>query len=222
MGAAKLFVATLSLMLAATGLHAQTSQILTGAIPARAIGHTHDCSGYYPASAQRLNLSGSVIIGYDVQSDGRLTHIAVRRSSGVAELDRAALKCVSERWRDSPATRDGVAVASPNHQAMIQFELQDSAPPSGLRGAFALPPSGPPPAPAATLPANDTGTFDALEFALWTLGPLAILAWILRGARLWVFRRRDCPSCGARNRSIVPFTDPRYCSSCGIKFADAD
>ncbi len=215
--AVRLVGATLGLTLAATGLRAQTPQILTGAIPARAVGRTHDCSGYYPASAQRHNLSGSVIIGYDVERDGRLTHIAVERSSGVAELDRAAVTCVSERWRDTPALRDGRAVPSPGHRAAIQFELQDSGP---LSGAFSWSPSKSTRAPTATPPVEDTGTFDALEFALWTLGPLAILAWLVRWSRLWVFRRRDCPSCGARNRSIVPFTDPGYCSSCGVKFAE--
>ena len=220
MGAARLFVATLSLTLVATGLRAQTPQTVAGVTPARAVGHTHGCAGYYPASAQRLNLSGRVLVGYDVQSDGRLTHVVVVRSSGIAELDRAALTCVSERWRDTPAMRDGIAVASPGHQAMIQFELQESAPQPRAPGAFVWSPSRNAP---VTAPLDeDTGTFDALEFALWTLGPLAILAWLVRWSRLWVFRRRDCPSCGARNRSIVPFTDPGYCSSCGVKFAELD
>ncbi|MEJ0041427.1 MAG: energy transducer TonB [Rhizomicrobium sp.] len=215
MGAARLVVASLIASLAATGLRAQTPQGPSASTPARAVGRTHDCSGYYPPSAERRSRSGDVLVQYDVEADGRLTHIVVLRSSGFAELDRAAQTCVSEHWRDLPATRGGVAVASPAHRAIIEFRLTESTPEPG--GRIALLPGAK--MPAAVPSTADTGDYDALAFFVWTLGPLAVVAWLVYGSRLWVFRRRDCPSCGARNRSIVPFAEAGYCSSCGIKFA---
>jgi TonB family protein len=212
MGAARLLVATLGLIASATAGHSQQIQTAPST-PARALGHTHDCSDYYPPIAARLSQSGTVLIQYDVKADGRLAHVVVVRSSGFWQLDHAALTCVSERWRDLPARRDGVAVVSPRHQALIQFKLIDSAPASRAPTMAA---------PLATPPAtglSDTGTRDALTFFIWALGPLAIVAWLVRWTRLYIFRRRDCPSCGARNRSIVPFVDAGYCSSCGVKFA---
>jgi len=222
---ATLLLATLAALvpLSAQAQAAQTSNVLptTGDRPAIAVGRTHDCVDYYPAVSQRLNQSGNVLIRYDVEADGRLTHIAVQKSSGFPQLDLAAQTCVSQRWRDVPAMRGGVAVASRGHQAIIQFVLMQTppatAPATTPLGSFPLPHGAS--APASTAPDSDTGTHDAETFLVWTLGPLAILAWLVFWARLWVFRRRDCPSCGAVNRSIVPFGEAGYCSSCGTKFA---
>jgi protein TonB len=45
----------------------------------------------YPVAARRVGLTGSPIIEVAIRSDGRLTAATVRRSSGFAELDQAAL-----------------------------------------------------------------------------------------------------------------------------------
>jgi len=45
----------------------------------------------YPLAARRAGLSGSPIIEVAIRSDGRVTEATVRRSSGYAELDQAAL-----------------------------------------------------------------------------------------------------------------------------------
>jgi protein TonB len=45
----------------------------------------------YPVAARRVGLSGSPVIEVAIRSDGRLLESTVRRSSGFAELDQAAL-----------------------------------------------------------------------------------------------------------------------------------
>jgi periplasmic protein TonB len=45
----------------------------------------------FPVAARRVGLSGSPVIEVAIRSDGRLTAATVRRSSGFAELDQAAL-----------------------------------------------------------------------------------------------------------------------------------
>jgi TonB family protein len=111
--------------------------------PSRAVGHSHNCTAFYPDNARRKNESGDVLIGYDVSADGSITHVAVLKSSGYPELDLAALQCVSTQWRNLPATRDGTPVASPGHRALIQFTLSGpaaTAPPVPAKPSVATPP----------------------------------------------------------------------------------
>ncbi len=182
--------------------------------PSVPVPGTHVCRNDYPEMSRRLNHEGAVLVRYDVGADGSVTRVVVVRSSGDAWLDQAAVTCVSRYWRNIPASRDGKPVASPGHLARIAYVLNQS-------DTNAVAPLSP--APNAQRPAapsaDDTGDYDFLTFLVWTLGPIAVVAWIVRFFRLFVFRRRDCPSCNARNRSIVPFTLPTYCSTCGVKFA---
>jgi protein TonB len=46
---------------------------------------------HYPVAARRVGLSGSPVIEVAIRSDGRLLESSVRRTSGFAELDQAAL-----------------------------------------------------------------------------------------------------------------------------------
>ncbi len=98
----------------------QAAPVIT---PAKAIGRTHDCASYFPDLSRRLNESGNVLIHYDVGVDGSISNVGVSKSSGSERLDNAAVSCVSSKWRDSPATQGDTPVASPNHQAIIQFTL---------------------------------------------------------------------------------------------------
>jgi protein TonB len=91
--------------------------------PAKAVGRTHDCQSYYPDLSRRLNESGNVLIHYDVGVDGAITNVGVAKSSGSDRLDQAAVSCVSGKWKDTPAMQGNTAVASPGHQALIQFTL---------------------------------------------------------------------------------------------------
>jgi protein TonB len=91
--------------------------------PAKAVGRTHDCQSYYPDLSRRLNESGNVLIHYDVGVDGAITNVGVAKSSGSDRLDQAAVSCVSSKWKDTPAMQGNTPVASPGHQALIQFTL---------------------------------------------------------------------------------------------------
>ena len=91
--------------------------------PSRAVGNTHSCGSYYPELSRRMNESGDVLIGYDVGVDGALSNVHMIKSSGSDRLDLAALNCVRDVWRNTPAMKSGVAVASPNHQAIVRFSL---------------------------------------------------------------------------------------------------
>lgn len=77
----------------------------------------------YPRNAQRLGLTGTVMLQVLVGIDGRPLDVSVVQSSGHRELDEAARAQVLKRWSFRPATRDGVAI-----QAMglvpVQFNLQ--------------------------------------------------------------------------------------------------
>lgn len=61
----------------------------------------------YPPGALRKGLEGTVLLEVLVDTDGRPLEVAVSRSSGHRELDRAALRHVLGHWRFQPALRDG-------------------------------------------------------------------------------------------------------------------
>jgi TonB family protein len=90
--------------------------------PSRAVGHTHNCAAYYPFLSSRLSEVGDVLVHYDVSETGAISNVGVGRSSGYPLLDRAAVICVSRRWRNLPAMKSGSPFATPNHQAVIRFQ----------------------------------------------------------------------------------------------------
>jgi TonB family protein len=92
-------------------------------VPSRAVGLTHDCVLLYPGMSQRLFEGGNVRVNYAVDEAGSIAHVELLQSSGSERLDRAAIACVSNLWRNTPAMRNGIAVASPDHRAMIQFQM---------------------------------------------------------------------------------------------------
>lgn len=63
----------------------------------------------YPWISRRRGEQGRVILEVGVSADGRAGRIKVKRSSGWARLDQAALEAV-KRWKFSPAMRNGRAV----------------------------------------------------------------------------------------------------------------
>jgi len=77
----------------------------------------------YPPSSIRRGEQGRVVLSVEVRPDGRAGQIAVRRSSGHARLDRAAVEAVRHA-RFDPATRDGRAVAS-WIDVPVRFVLQE-------------------------------------------------------------------------------------------------
>jgi protein TonB len=60
----------------------------------------------YPASALPSREQGAVVISAQVRSDGTVRTVALRQSSGFADLDNAAANAVSG-WKFVPATKDG-------------------------------------------------------------------------------------------------------------------
>ncbi|MBS0472416.1 MAG: TonB family protein [Proteobacteria bacterium] len=92
--------------------------------PSKAVGRTHDCQSYYPALSQRLGETGNVMVRYDVGVDGSISNVTVAKSSGSERLDAAAVNCVSSRWRNTPAMQGNTPVATPGHEAIIQFQFR--------------------------------------------------------------------------------------------------
>jgi periplasmic protein TonB len=77
----------------------------------------------YPAAARRRGLQGQVVVRAEVAADGRAARVEVKRSSGHALLDDAALAGVRE-WRFAPAEVDGVPSAGAI-EVPITFKLVD-------------------------------------------------------------------------------------------------
>ena len=94
--------------------------------PSRAIGDTRNCVSYYPNLSRRVNETGDVLVAYDIAADGAIVNVHLGKSSGSDRLDEAALTCVREAWRNTPAMKNGVPIASPDHQAIVRFSLHDA------------------------------------------------------------------------------------------------
>lgn len=77
----------------------------------------------YPRISRRLNEEGSVVLRVSVDATGAVTDARVEISSGFPRLDEAAVEAV-RRWRYTPATRNGVAVATVLPQR-VTFRLID-------------------------------------------------------------------------------------------------
>jgi TonB family protein len=166
-------------------------------VPSQPVAGTHTCTGYYPDASRQNNEAGKVLISYDVEASGTITNVRVARTSGSARLDAAAVRCVSEAWRNTPAMRGGVAVPSPNHMAYVAFELvaEPAAPPE---------------------PAFEIG---AEAYVL-----IGVVVAVFAGLILFlVFRRRGprgpavCPNCGTINIPGDSYLRPDSCAKCGTK-----
>lgn len=76
----------------------------------------------YPPEARVRGQQGTVLVRVDIGADGRVTAVAVARSSGVEALDRAVLETV-RTWRFDPARKGGRAVADAMLQS-VRFSLE--------------------------------------------------------------------------------------------------
>lgn len=68
-----------------------------------------NASYYYPALAVRLNQEGTVVVGFDVNTDGSVRNPAILQTSGHSFLDGGAITCV-ENLQFYPVTRHGKPV----------------------------------------------------------------------------------------------------------------
>jgi protein TonB len=72
--------------------------------------HLSNPAPVYPAISRRLGEQGRVLLDVHILPDGGVGQIRVRRSSGFARLDQAALTAV-RHWRFVPAKRGGEPIA---------------------------------------------------------------------------------------------------------------
>lgn len=86
-------------------------------------GQPHVCTPYYPEAAVKAGTQGTTIMAFTITAQGRVIGPSIRTSSGNADLDAAALDCVSS-WTYKPAAKNGVAVETP-WTAAVQWKLND-------------------------------------------------------------------------------------------------
>ncbi len=78
----------------------------------------------YPALAQRRSMQGIVLLLVEVSINGKPTRVSVKKGSGYAILDKAALRAV-RKWEFAPAKRGGNPVAA-SIEVPIRFILNDA------------------------------------------------------------------------------------------------
>ncbi|MCC7122717.1 MAG: energy transducer TonB, partial [Gammaproteobacteria bacterium] len=72
---------------------------------------------------RRRGWEGTVVVRFDVDTDGKVANVDVAESSGRSVLDEEAIRAVKRR-PFKPATRDGVPVTA-QHTIRITFKLRD-------------------------------------------------------------------------------------------------
>lgn len=100
---------------ATTGADAGAGGQTSGAILLKAVG------ARYPTAAMRARQQGWVVVSFTVDPDGGTSDIKVIEAQPRRVFDRAAMDAV-ERYKFTPAMKDGVAVSSTKQQR-IEFKL---------------------------------------------------------------------------------------------------
>ena len=78
----------------------------------------------YPEEALQMSMTGSVVIAYVIDRDGRLVRAEIDRSSGHSLLDQAALRAV-RRARFEPMPADAwIALTEQVFRTRIDFNLE--------------------------------------------------------------------------------------------------
>jgi|WetSurMetagenome_2_1015567.scaffolds.fasta_scaffold54984_1 TonB family protein len=78
----------------------------------------------YPSLARKMGHEGIVLLAAEILSDGRVGHLAVKKSSGFPALDQSALDAV-RRWKFIPAKWMGKAVPA-WVDVPVKFRLSES------------------------------------------------------------------------------------------------
>jgi protein TonB len=71
-----------------------------------------DPAPLYPARSRRRGEQGTVTLHVLIAASGAVERVEMIASSGFRALDDAAIATVRERWRFTPARRDGIAIES--------------------------------------------------------------------------------------------------------------
>ena len=87
---------------------------------ASVLTHPNCAKDYYPANALRSNDEGVAIVAVTIEPDGSPKDFAIEESSGNAEIDAAAIACLTANTF-KPATWNGQAVAQPKLYLLTFF-----------------------------------------------------------------------------------------------------
>ena len=80
--------------------------------PPAAMGTPHSCTDY-PLGAMQTKSEGTTTLGFKITETGSVTDVAVKTSSGNADLDNASVAC-TKTWQYRPATSmDGKPIEVP-------------------------------------------------------------------------------------------------------------
>jgi protein TonB len=82
----------------------------------------HQVAPHYPRAARLRGAEGTALLRVRIGPDGRVAELDLERSSGHADLDRAALRAVA-RWRFEPVGASGTWVRIP-----VEFRLEPTRP----------------------------------------------------------------------------------------------
>jgi protein TonB len=80
---------------------------------------TKCASSYYPPLAMRLNHEGVTTMTVHIGADGSVAGADVADSSGHDELDQAAVRCITNAWRFTPAKQNGQPVPSTKQYRIV-------------------------------------------------------------------------------------------------------
>ena len=69
---------------------------------AAALNRAIEARKYYPSRAKRMAHEGSVVVGFDINSEGDINNIRVVRSSSIRILDKAAVNAIVKIGRFEP------------------------------------------------------------------------------------------------------------------------
>ena len=85
---------------------------------------TNRTAPHYPLASKRLNEQGKTILRVELSEEGKVSTASVKKSSGFARLDDAALVAV-KTWRCKPPVRNGAAIKATALQA-FNFSLSEA------------------------------------------------------------------------------------------------
>ena len=77
----------------------------------------------YPELSQRLGEKGDVILTLTIGIDGKVSDVAIQKSSGFPRLDEAAASWVKGHWRFKPPTQNGQPVDGAKMSLRYQWVL---------------------------------------------------------------------------------------------------